>query len=1817
MPAQKKKTRFIARGVQRGVDSRAELIGDSFADLLQAKPRANASIDLRADRSDQAADHRIACSKDDVVELRLEGDLRIYTSVERLEKEIIPPEQSRGAKKGEFQVPRRIRFPNQRSRGIEEILVEAVEILDLKGKLADLAGQETAKLIAGLLEDRLVGDGGLFSLEQIQAGNDPDKSSDGVMPEPVDSEQIDVTRPLLIFIHGTASTTHGSFSDLWTSSIDDVWGDLEKIYGNNIFAFEHRSLTHSPLRNALDLASVLPKGARVHLVSHSRGGLVGELLCRGQFRDGRDPFTQDDRTLFEPNDNSGLQAIFEEGADPADYQQHLADLDDLNDTLKRKGLRVERFVRVACPARGTTLASGRLDIFLSTLLNLIGLIPALKISGVYDFLKAFLLAVAKTRTRPQELPGLEAQMPSSPFIAMLNGTRDATNAHLAVVSGDIEPKGILKKLALFLVDRFYASDHDLVVNTPSMDGGGNRARSIPILPRQGEEVHHFSYFSKGPSRRGLLAALRDAESPAGFQLRKARPVAIARSLPRDRKSGEVPVVFLLPGISGSHIERDGNRIWVDVFDLIRGKLKDLHIDAEDVRAEALVASAYADLADYLGRTHEVIPFPYDWRKSILDASDELAGRIDERLRNSDQPVRIVAHSMGGLVARGMMAQQPHLWDLMRQREGSRVLMLGTPNSGSHSIVRLFAKQEKLIKWLAVADIRNDQDEILELLRKFPGVLELLPVTDDGGFFANPVWKSFEPILGADWPKPLVNDLRDAKNVWDRLHTVSLDPAHVFYIAGRADETPNEVRVEGDRIRFFATRRGDGRVPWEGGIPEGIRHWFVDASHGDLADHEPAFEAIAQILKRGDTRLLATQPPLARGADKLREMFEDEVELLPDGNMLEGAALGSERLLGLATRARRQAELPPIEVSVCHGNLRFTDAPVLVGHYLDDTIVSAEAEIDRQLDGRLNELYRLGLYPGAFLSNEVLLDETGVGRFPGAVIVGLDRVGTLSSGKLIDTYRDALLRYAVAVRQRDTSRCQPIRLVSVLVGTGSGGIWLDDAITAMLRAAVQANRLLAGPNNIVDRIITELQFIELFEDVAVRAQKRLVEISNNAEFKGLVRARALIQTGDGGQTRVYYGEDPAWWQRLRIEATKEGGLKFTALTERARAEVAIQPTQRQSVEPFLNASTADTTTDSQAGRVIYELIIPHDFKNFAQERRNLVLVLDAKSAAYPWELLEYRGRDGNEALARQGGMIRQLATKDYSPSNLTMNGRALVIGDPQYGMPDFPALDGARKEAQEVAVLLGQRFGDTEPLDNPTGKEILTQLMAHEFQVLHLAGHGVFEHQLPGSEDKVSGMVIGPDHILTPIEIRQMPATPELVFINCCHIGKMSDHSTKVPDQPHRLAANLAIQLINQGVRAVIAAGWAVDDAAARTFALRFYEKMLDGESFGSSVSAARDATYSQHPGVNTWGAYQCYGDPEYRLENCRGGRDSGDTQARVALAEFIADIRNIAQKAKTASEDEVDGLRQWLDQIEKDLLSLPNKSSAQGELLAALGEARSELGQFERALSAYKQAVFSEDALASIRADEQRANLQARYAVDLAGEAAKRLAEKAASEKPDSKGNDNDDLFAEARGLIKDAIRRLDILRKSYGETVERSALLGSAHKRGALVETHAGSELDVVYKHLNASSNFYNQSHVRALQTNGSIYAYPLINWLTITWLMYELGYEVQWPTGFEDLLRSVEEANPVPELNRAYFWNAVTQADCALLRALSENALADREKPIADVYLRLRRYLGSPRQFSSIMDQFEFLRLVLEHGKPSDTIDALGRITTLLRSG
>src|SRR3990167_8783017 len=195
--------------------------------------------------------------------------------------------------------------------------------------------------------------------------------------------------PMLVLLHGTFSETHGTFGKLWQQHPQKV-RELFAHYGQRVYGLDHPTLM---------LARALPAGARVHLLTHSRGGLVAEVLAR---------------VCAQPTLSEASLAPFKGGA----HQAQLTALQQLATELQGRDIRVVRVVRVACPARGTLLASKRLDAYVSVLkwsLELAG-IP------VAPLLVDFIGEVASQRTDPGLLPGLEAMTPESPLVQWLHAS---------------------------------------------------------------------------------------------------------------------------------------------------------------------------------------------------------------------------------------------------------------------------------------------------------------------------------------------------------------------------------------------------------------------------------------------------------------------------------------------------------------------------------------------------------------------------------------------------------------------------------------------------------------------------------------------------------------------------------------------------------------------------------------------------------------------------------------------------------------------------------------------------------------------------------------------------------------------------------------------------------------------------------------------------------------------------------------------------------------------------------------------------------------------------------------------------------------------------------------------------------------------------------------------------------------------------------------------------------------------------------------------------------------------------------------------------
>ncbi|MFO1322311.1 MAG: CHAT domain-containing protein [Burkholderiales bacterium] len=1525
---------------------------------------------------------------------------------------------------------------------------------------------------------------------------------------PVDDAALaaDARGPYLLFIHGTGSNTNGGFGDLKRSAPAD-WRALAGRYGDRILAFEHRTFSESPIENALALAKALPQGATVDVVTHSRGGLVGDFLGLGVI----------DPALIDAHFGEASPGHGDDSKEA--YAAHRTALRELGDVLQRKGLRVERYVRVAAPARGTRLASENLDVFLSGLLTLIGLIPVLRANPIYGAVKRIVLEIARNRMRPDVVPGIEAMLPESPVGAFLARARPADGMSLAIIAGDIEGGGLLKRLGVLFTDTafFDGVDNDLVVDTDSMSGGLARPGQARFRFEQGPDVSHFNYFENSPSREALCQWLtaRDADDlphitafaalesgPAERTLAQERDHARALVAARGAEpSPQQPVVIVLPGVMGSHLRLRGtdDRVWFDPLDIASGGLEKLCWEGldDDVEAEKLFDRFYGDLCDHLSATHRVERFPYDWRKPVEAAARRLAKRIEDLLdetRTDQPPIRLLAHSMGGLVVRAMIAARPDLWDRIHARDGGRFVMLGTPNQGSHSMVStLLGKDDTMRKLARLVDMKHDLQDLLDIIKEFRGALQLLPQpgfvdeagaqAQDADYYRAELWPTYrarnrdfwfgDGIVGA----PTKAALDEARALWSGsadFREARLPDKHqerIVYVCGQSLSTPCGLRLEGGKWKILVTAQGDGTVTWKSGLIRGLERernvYFMQAEHGALPSTERAFPAIVDLLQSGDTQRrdqLSRSPSMAREAlDVIRSVDVGPVPYPTVDEVLDGLA-GHRRARLPATR-----KAAVLKVSCTAMDLRFATRPVMVGHYDRDAISGAEAIIDRELvRGELSMRHHLGLYAGRLGTATVVLmsqseQQRKRGSLGGALVIGLGELGELSIESLTEAVRAGVLRYLMQLLDNE-SVCgvrvdDDMRLATLILGYNSTtNISIEASVGAIVRGTLEAN------NQFTKRMkrslrVTDLEFVELYLDAAISATKALQRVAgrlnDDAARHGMrVEAAPTLRQKRGWRHRLDAQGASTYWPRIIVtDADRQedlcppgsaGGdgnaaagagaapddaqrrreaarlkvaerLKFVYLGQRARAESFHQQRQPGLVERLMERAISDTSSQGDFSRTLFQILVPHDFKETARQIDRLVLVVDGYTANLPWELMAA----DDTPLATRMAMVRQFTTGTFRVRvRPTLERRALVIGNPPTDgfdavfpdtkLPALPFLRGAVEEADRVVGTLREN-GITDGIESAIGREpwnlpsesepsgtlpspgpraieIINKLYRHNYRIVHIAAHGI--HAMRGADGlERTGVVLSDGVLITAAEIEAMEVVPDLVFLNCCHLGTIDAQ----PNRFNRLAYSLARRLIEIGVRAVIVAGWAVDDEAARQFAETFYRSWLhDRRTLGDAVFEARTGIHRDFgERCNTWGAFQVYGDPGHVFDPQgeaagRAFRTAPADWTPVAPEELVdrlaglqLDITRSEVESRSAAEArsaQQEGVR-LLARSPQDWHDRPDVQFTWARLLADLGA-----DHFDEARGAYIAALGSADMdhFVPTRAIEDLANLEAR-----------------------------------------------------------------------------------------------------------------------------------------------------------------------------------------------------------------------------------------------
>ena len=273
--------------------------------------------------------------------------------------------------------------------------------------------------------------------------------------------------PVLAFIHGTFSTSHGGFGDL----PGDTLAELQRRYAHRVLAFDHPTLGDSPVDNVRWLLAQLPPGPlTLDIVCHSRGGLVARLLAEQPAGLGIDASQVDVRRIVlcgVPNAGTAL-------ADP----DHMVEM-------------IDRFSTML-----TFAPTGPVTETVEALVTVVKMLGHGALKG---------------------LPGLASMHPKGEFLTALNRPNARHERYFAIASNyaptDRGLRGLVSGVADNVVDRIFGdAANDLVVPTDGVwqtNGGSGfpiaQADLLSFGPSQG--VMHTGIFPRPEVSEKLLAWL--------------------------------------------------------------------------------------------------------------------------------------------------------------------------------------------------------------------------------------------------------------------------------------------------------------------------------------------------------------------------------------------------------------------------------------------------------------------------------------------------------------------------------------------------------------------------------------------------------------------------------------------------------------------------------------------------------------------------------------------------------------------------------------------------------------------------------------------------------------------------------------------------------------------------------------------------------------------------------------------------------------------------------------------------------------------------------------------------------------------------------------------------------------------------------------------------------------------------------------------------------------------------------------------------------------------------------------------------------------
>lgn len=989
----------------------------------------------------------------------------------------------------------------------------------------------------------------------------------------------------------------------------------------------------------------------------------------------------------------------------------------------------------------------------------------------------------------------------------------------------------------------------------------------------------------------MVSELQAFLGPAEYQeLRALAQEASARSV----RGGER--VLLLPGIMGSRLavkkKKSSDLIWLEPFSLFKGNLTKLAFGGEN-SAQIITAGAisiyYLKMKLLLRLSgYNVDYHAYDWRLSVWDTGKQLAERI---LKQESGNVSLVAHSMGGLVARAMLASDP-----AANKRVNRLIMLGTPHEGSFDAVTTLRATgstiQKLAKWI---DQKHDAAELVnKVINTFPGLHELLPskrVTGGMDVYEDGFWTG-------DFPKPHPDHLKAAASF-----RAKLAPAdeRFFQISGIDLETTTSIETGESDFQYVKSVSGDGTVPITSAKLEGAKQYYVKAEHGGMANNRTIYKAVKDILNFGDTDRLMREWTPQRFVGDTRKVSDlelrNQVETDPNDLDLHALSQLNDTWLGFS----RNTELgEPTSVSFAKSSSGALDLRQLsiVRRKTQRLEIRLALGSIAEVDSRA---YALGIFSGVapmgaaraldLALNGVIEDLTKRRMFHGNVgevfMLPANRRRLLADFVLFvglgsfDSFDHAAQELAGENIVRNLVQTHIEEFATVLVGAGSGKnihYSLKSLLTGFVRGLKDVDtdcrfrRITLCENDpkrfaLLREALFQLAGSELFGGMELFLDE--VELPKPRTYAPAVMRKAeqepiylIVRREERSQiiepvdheTEMLLSEPAAYDFNASLLGA---GNKATVMTDYKTVEVEALA---KLLSPLDNHESLKYQELESFGEDMAKLLLPESIATAlaSYKDRPLVMVNDAPASRLPWEALKI---DGTYP-ALNGGMVRRLLAGQLSVAKWLESRQAsptlriLLVVNPTLDLP------GAQREGellQETFEHQNQVEVDVLEGRNATKPALLRAFASGKYDVLHYAGHAIFFPDNPNQ----SAILCANNVPLRGEELTSLGSLPMLMVFNACEAGRVRGMRNSV--EAHiRHKVGFAEAFLRGGVSNYVGTYWPVGDAAAATFAEHFYNDLLQGKSIGTALNLARKALHDAR--LNEWANYIHYGGFDYYLK---------------------------------------------------------------------------------------------------------------------------------------------------------------------------------------------------------------------------------------------------------------------------------------------------------------------------------------------------------------